>query len=378
MSITVLNNGSLPETIRAAVLRKPRTLEVTEVPLWPIESYNDTDLVLIKVKSCGICGSDLRYFMGENPWAQHTLGKYVPNPPNIVPGHEFAGDVVAVIDERNKDILGKRVVPISWKPCEKCIYCRTERQHLCPNTIHAGHGQGWGDLDYYPGAYCEYVPAWGKKCYEIPKNITYDEASMMDVLTVCTRVANRGEIKQGAPILIMGCGPAGNGIAQIVRFLGAGKVIVTGRSDITLNLAREQKFDVIIDTKDKTDAQVRDMVMRETDGYGCATVFDSIGTEASFKLSLSVLDKGGIFVNMAVREDIISFSGMDISAERNITTSSNARIHDYPATLSWLANGKLEVSSWISNITLEEVPETFQGLIDKKKARQYFKVVINP
>src|ERR1700749_2403300 len=97
----------LPETLPAAVLRSPRRLEILEIPQWPLESYGDPDMVLIRVAACGVCGSDFRYFVGENPWAQHTLGRFVPNAPNIVLGHEYAGTVVAVLGEHNRRLLGK-------------------------------------------------------------------------------------------------------------------------------------------------------------------------------------------------------------------------------------------------------------------------------
>ena len=178
----------LPEGIKAVVLEKPEVLKVKEIPMWPIESYEDPDMVLLKVKACGICGSDLRYYKGENPWSQHTLGKHIPSPPNIVLGHEFTGDVVAVLNKKNEYLLGKRVAPVCSKVCGRCIYCRTGRENLCPDTIHLGHGQGWGKQAYYPGAYSEYVPVWAKNCYEIPDNLSYDESAMMDILAVCTRV----------------------------------------------------------------------------------------------------------------------------------------------------------------------------------------------
>lgn len=374
----ILNKEKLPKKLKAVVLEKKETLKVKEIPLWSLKSYKDSDLVLVKVKSCGICGSDLRYFKGENPWAQHTLGKYIPNLQNIVLGHEFSGDVVAVLDEKNNHLLGKRVAPVCSKVCGVCIYCRSGRENLCPNTMHIGHGQGWGNLDYYPGAYTEYVPVWAKGCYEIPENLSYDEAAMMDILAVCTRVANQGRIKQGGTVLIMGCGPAGNGISQIARILGAGKVIVTGRSDLTLNLARRQKIDLVIDTKGKNEEQIKKIIMKETNRCGCSSVFDSIGTKESLTLGLSVLDKGGTLVNMAIHNESIEFNGMAIGAERTITTACNFHLHEYPITLSWLAQGRINVDGWISNITLDDVPKIFRELINRKKGRKIFKVVINP
>ncbi len=82
--------------MRAIVLRKPRQLEMVEVPRPALTA---PEHVLIEVKACGICGSDLRYWAGENPWALHTLGRHVDNPRNMTLGHEFAGVVVSLCSE---------------------------------------------------------------------------------------------------------------------------------------------------------------------------------------------------------------------------------------------------------------------------------------
>ena len=76
--------------MKALVLKTVETLEVMDVPMPVLQP----GLVLVKVGKCGICGSDVRYFHGENPWAKQTLQKEIPNPPNIILGHELAGIVV--------------------------------------------------------------------------------------------------------------------------------------------------------------------------------------------------------------------------------------------------------------------------------------------
>ncbi len=370
----ILDGHKLPDEIEAVILEKPETLKVKQIPIWPFESYGDTDLVLVKVEACGICGSDLRYFKGENPWAQHTLGKHVENPPNIVLGHEFSGTVVAVLDEKNEHLLGKRVAPVCSKVCGVCRCCRTEREHLCPNTVHTGHGQGWGKQDYYPGAYSEYVPVWAKGSYEIPESLPFIEASMMDILAVCTRVANQGNIRQGETVLILGAGPAGNGIAQISKMLGASKVVMIGRSQITLDTARDCGFSDVIDTKTVDD--VEKAIGDQLGPGGAMTVFDSIGSEWSIKMGLRLLDKAGTLVNMAVHDSEVTLNQMELGSERSIVTACNFRAHEYPTTLNWLIEGRINVKPWIQTVKRTDVPETFLKLLDKKRGRQFFKVVI--
>jgi threonine dehydrogenase-like Zn-dependent dehydrogenase len=363
----------IPDRMRAAVLEAPGKISLRDIPVWPIESYGDPDMVLVKVEACGVCGSDYRYFAGENPWAMHTLGRHVDNPPNIVLGHEFAGEVVAVLDERNARLLGKRVAPVCSKVCGTCPECLAGRTQLCPNTIHMGHGQGWGKRDYYPGAYAEYVPAWGSGCYPIPDGITYGEAAMMDILAVCVHVATQGAIQPGRPVLMMGAGPAGNGIAQAARVLGASRVVVTDIADAALEAARRRGFDAVADARGRSP---RDLTAQLSaiapDGFG--SVFDSVGGEESFDLGLSLLGRKGTLVNMAVHDLAIPVNFLRLGSERRITTSSNFATGDYPWALSWLESGRFVVKDWLTEIKLEDVPDVLAKKSDA--GRGAFKLVI--
>jgi len=97
--------------MKAAVLSTPQKLEIQEIPIPKLEFGQ----VLIKVRKCGICGSDLRYFKGENPWSLHTLGIRRDNPPNTVLGHEFSGEVVEANDRSSNYLLGKKVAVLAYR-----------------------------------------------------------------------------------------------------------------------------------------------------------------------------------------------------------------------------------------------------------------------
>lgn len=371
--MAMITKRILPSKMKAIVLEAPRRLVGRDIPLWPIEAYSDPDMVLVKVEACGICGSDYRYYTGENPWAMHTLGRHVDNPPGIVLGHEYAGEVVAVLDPKNESLLGTRVAPVCSKVCGACPDCRAGRTQLCPNTIHMGHGQGWGKRDFYPGAYAEYVPAWGASCYAITDDLTYGEAAMMDILAVCVHVAHQGGIQPGRPILMMGAGPAGNGIAQAARNLGAGRVVVTDVADAALDTARRRGFDAVIDARGKSpQALAAELTALAPEGFG--SVFDSVGGRASFELGLALLGRKGTLVNMAVHDLDFPVNFVRLGSERRITTSSNFATGDYPLALSWLAAGRFAVKDWLAGVRLDDVPAVFAE--DNAVRRGAFKLVI--
>lgn len=372
----LITNQDIPRTMKAVVLEGPRKLTCREIPIWPVESYNDPDMILLRVAACGVCGSDFRYYAGENPWAQHTLGRHVDNPPNIVLGHEFSGEVAAVASERNRHLLGKRVAPICSKTCGTCSECASGRTQLCPNTVHLGHGQGWGKRDFFPGAYAEYVPAWASGSFIIPDNLSYEEAAMMDILAVCVHVAHQGEIQAGRPVLMMGAGPAGNGIAQAARHLGASRVVITDISDTALDMARKQGIDEVVDVRGKSGAQIsNELTSYAPEGYG--SVFDSIGTRESFDIGLSLLGKSGTLVNMAVHDQEMPVNFLRLGSERRITTSCNFATGDYPIALSWLETGRFAVKDWLNVVKLEDLPMVFAEVDSKSSQRQAFKMLVS-
>jgi threonine dehydrogenase-like Zn-dependent dehydrogenase len=369
----IKTSEQIPSTMSAVVLERSRTLTLKQIPTWPIESYGDSDIVLVKVAACGVCGSDFRYYEGENPWAQATLGRYIENPPNIVLGHEVAGEVVAVIGSRNAHLLGKRVAVLDWKSCGTCAPCRSEHSNICSHMIHLGHGQGWGEQPYYPGAYAQFVPAWGASCLEIPKNISYGEAAMMDILAVAVHVARRGNVKPGEPALVMGAGPAGNSIAQVVRHLGASPVVITDRAETPLELARKRQIDNVVDVRNKLSQEVAAEVLAlAPDGY--ASVYDSIGTDESFKLGLEATSTSGTMVEMAVHDSNVNINFLKLGSERCVTTSCNFEPKDFPIAMKWLESGRFFVRDWITGIGLKDVPRRFEQAMST--GRGAFKLLI--
>lgn len=367
----------IPATMPAGVLVGPRQLEIKEIPVWPLSDYGDSDLVLIKVAACGVCGSDFRYYAGENPWAQHTLGRFVPNPPNIVLGHEYAGTVVAVLSEANRQLLGKRVAPVCSKVCGRCADCLDGRTRLCADTVHMGHGQGWGEREFFPGAYAKYALAWGSTCFPISDALPFSHAAMMDILAVCLHVAEQGNIQPGRPVLCIGAGPAGNGVAQVALNLGASRVLLLERSSAAIDIAANQGVGTVVDVSNLSDsdlaARLRDFA---PEGFG--TVFDTVGSAESLNLGIRHLGKAATLVNLAVHDKEIPLNFLRLGSERRIVTSCNFEVGDYPRALAWLGSGRLRVDEWLTPVALSDVPEWFERVTKAPQEKGAFKLVIDP
>ena len=355
----------------AVVLERPQTLTRMEVPK---PALTDPTHVLIKVGACGICGSDLRYYRGENPWALHTLGRHVDNPPNIIMGHEYAGTVVEVNDRAYEHLLGKRVGAQPFKVCGTCTYCRSGHENICPDTIHLGHAQGWGTLDFYPGAYSQYTLAWGDLCYPMPDTMSFAEAGMADILCVGVHASGRAGIQPGSSALCIGGGPAGVAIALVALVRGAEKVYVSDPSAICRKVAGQYPGLVPINP---TTEDVAGLVREQAGESGVAAVFDSVGTAPTFSLGLSLLQPSGCYVNIAVHDEMANVNLAALGTERRATTSSNATNSDVVTAYEYIYGGKVDVKPWLTHrFPLSEFTEAFRLLLADEK--QAFKAILVP
>lgn len=355
----------------AGVLKSPGKLEVEKIDVFSMADNQ----VLIEVKACGICGSDIRYFHGENPWALHTLGTIKDNPPNIVLGHEFAGKIVQVGSKKNEELLGKNVAVICFKTCGKCEECKNGADNLCKSTIHIGHGAGWGIQKYYPGAMAEYCLGWPELCFPVPDGFPLEEVAMMDVIAVGVHAVKQAAVRKGSTLAVIGAGPIGNAIMQAAFALGADKVWISDIYDKAIQIAQECGASRVINSKiEKFDR----IIMEETYDRGVDAVLDTVGSVETFQAALSVLAPGGVLVNMAVHGNELSFKGTAIGSERCVKSSCNFKIDDFELGLKSLLERKLNVKPWITHrVSLSGFPESLRMLEEKEK-HGAFKIIVDP
>lgn len=349
--------------MRALVLRAKEQLEVMEVPMSSLEDGQ----VMVKVSKCGICGSDIRYFHGENPWAKQTLQKDIPNPPNIILGHEFTGTVVGVKDSGDQFLIGKRVGVNTFTTCGRCRYCRSGRENFCKQTRHLGHGQGWGQMNFYPGGMAEFCPVAAGQVYELPPHVSDEQATFLDPLIAALHAVAVGEIHMLDQVVILGAGPIGLLIAQLVRVRGAGQIYITDLSCRNLAVAQELGAHHAVNVAGSK-SSLGDLVMQTTGGCGVERIFNTVGSSESILESLRLLDNAGILVLMATRDREIRFPSLMISGERTLRTSSNARFSDFPKALGLLAAGLVKVEPMVTHrFALSRGLEAFEVACDKER-----------
>jgi len=351
----------------AAVLTGPGNLSVERV-LIPEPA---ADEVLCEVVACGICGSDLRYLAGENPWAKHTLGVETPNPPDMILGHEVAGVV---------EMDGRRVRAgmLAFRTCGHCPECRRGAVHLCRDTAHLGHGAGWEDRGVNPGGMAEFMPIWRDNVHPLPEHVSFDQATFLDGLGVAVHAVNRAGIRAGDRIALLGAGPIGLLVMQVALVDGAAEALVSDLYDAALSCALELGAEAAIDGRQASPDAVAEDLLARTDGRGVAAVFDSTGEIAVQQAALGMLAPGGTLMLMAGAADGLTLSTREMAGERVVTTSSNNLPEEFERGLELLASGQVRVEPMITHMfDLADAPRAFEVAADKHRTGA-IKVIIHP
>jgi 2-desacetyl-2-hydroxyethyl bacteriochlorophyllide A dehydrogenase len=206
--------------VKAAVFRAPLEVAVEDVE----EPRADAGGIVIDVRACGICGSDLHLF---------TTGKAIAA--GQVMGHEFAGQVIAIGDEVTGIAVGDRVAAMPLVPCWDCPACRRGDVQLCVRAFTPGIGFG------LPGAFAErlHVPGarLGKTVFRLPESVGYDGGALLEPLAVAVHAVRRSGVQPGATAVVLGLGPIGQLVARVLRAGGVEAVVGVERSEFRRQFA---------------------------------------------------------------------------------------------------------------------------------------------
>lgn len=219
--------------MKALVKKKSeKGLWLEEVPM-PIAGEND---VIIKIKQTAICGTDIHIYQWD-AWAQ----KNIPVPMHV--GHEFVGTVYQIGKSVSGLNVGDRVSGEGHVVCGHCRNCRAGTRHLCINTKGVGVN--------IPGCFAEYLCIPAVNVFPLPKEVSDDEASILDPLGNAVHTALSFDLV-GEDVLITGAGPIGIMAATVCKHVGARKVVITDMNEYRLNLANKLGIENTVNIKNKT------------------------------------------------------------------------------------------------------------------------------
>ena len=258
--------------MKEVVVTKPLHYEIREVPIPEPEA----DQVQIKLMACGVCGSDIHIYKGENPNSRYPL----------IPGHENVGIVTKVGSDCKKIKVGDHVVIDYVMRDNTCWQCRHGRGNVCEHVLVRGSGTDGGWREYW----CVEEPY----VYKISDSIPWKDAALIEPLAIGEHCTTRARIAEDDVVFVFGTGTIGTIVAQACKLKGAKTVICCDISDTSLERAkRDFGADYIINSK-KEDVIAR--VKEITEGHGCTVAFDA----ACFPGSLTFIMQPGIVCNVAL------------------------------------------------------------------------------
>ena len=361
-----------PAETRALVLEAPETVHVQTVPLPP----PGADEVVLQTLACGVCGSDLRYFVGDNPWAQHTLGHQAPIDWNrTILGHEACARIVQVGADVSPSRIGEVVVVQAMHPCGVCAECQAGNRNLCKMCHHLGHGGGWPegyDRPFFPGAMADSFLYFADECLPIPQSDALpEEFALADMVGVAVHAFGRAKqvrargLPSGAKGLVIGCGQVGLSIAQVAKAQGVHAVGVdTGA--VPRRIAGEVGISCAASLDDGIASGPFD------------AIWDTVCTPETLATGLSRLAPGGVAVLLAPHEMNWGIAPLSVGGERTVTTSCN---FDPPADLGeairLIGSRAVDMRPYITRrVALSDAPQAFADLHTHRD--RDFKVVISP
>lgn len=246
----------------------------------------DAGEVIIKVKRCGICGTDLHEYTDGPQVMWETTHPVTGDKPPIIMGHEFSGDIVELGEGVEGWNVGDRVAIMPLLSCGKCYFCLRAMQHLCEKYACTG-------LQWYWGAFAEYCKAKVYQLNRIPDNVTYEQAACIEPTALAMYGIHRSGMKAGDTVFIAGGGPTGVLSIMCARAAGATKIYA---SEVAPK-RRQRLLDFgATDAFDPTKQDVAKEVKARTEGRGTDIVIECSGNESAINDCFEVLKKRGMYV----------------------------------------------------------------------------------
>ncbi len=329
--------------MKALVLEEYRKLVYKDVPdpeILPCE-------VLVKVKACGICGSDVHGYDG-------STGRRIPP---VIMGHEASGVIVSTGQEVRNWKAGDRVTFDSTVYPLNDWFTLEGHYNLSDNREVFGVSPGTYRRN---GAFAEYIAVPQHILYPVPGSVTFEQAAMVEAAAVAQHSINISGIKTGNSCVIVGAGTIGTFILKLLVIAGAGRIAVIDSNPASRSRASDLGADLVLSADDTGLAK---KIMDLTSSRGADISFEAVGNNEAFNTAINNVRKGGTVVLIGNTSSIVEFPLQKaVTGELRILGSCAIR-GEYEIILELLEKGRLCVDDQIRAVApLSEGPDWFEKL----------------
>ena len=343
--------------MKALLLQEYRKLTVTDMPEPEVGARD----VLVQIRACGICGSDIHGFDGSS-------GRRIPP---LIMGHEASGVVAGMGGEVTKVKEGDRVTFDSMVSCGECSFCERGQMNLCDDRRVLGVSCD----DYRQhGCFAEYAVVPEHIIYSLPDNLPFEHAAMIEPVSVAVHAVKRTPIAKGDTAVVVGTGMIGLLVVQALKAAGCGQIIAVDLADEKLALAQTLGAELGINPK-ITDAVAA--IREATGGRGADVAMEVVGATPTVQTAIEATRKGGhvtLIGNLAPKVDFPLQSVVTRELTLHGTCGSNG---EYPECIDLLASGAIQVEPLITaKATLDEGAEWVDRLYAAEAG--LMKVILQP
>jgi L-iditol 2-dehydrogenase len=342
--------------VKALTLKEYNRFALEEAPEPPLRA----DSVMVAVKACGICGSDVHGMDGSTGRRQ----------PPIIMGHEAAGVIVRTGDSVQGWEAGARVTFDSTIYCGTCEFCRQGRINLCDQRRVLGVSCG----EYRQhGAFAQFVAVPQRVLYRLPDAMPFEHAALTEPLSIAFHAVRRAGANTYDHAVVVGAGLIGLLLVQTLRRAGCKRILAVDVAPEKLALAKKLGATEAV----KSGPEALREIMDSTEGRGAETVFEAVGIPPTVDLAVRSARKGGTVTLVGNVAPVVEFP-LQICVTRELSVyGSCASCGEYPACLEALAKGEIEAAPLLSAVApLEDGAQWFERLYRKEPG--LLKVILQP
>jgi len=290
----------------------------------------DADEVLVRIRGCGVCGTDLHIHEGE-------FGPRFP----LIPGHEFAGEIAAVGGEAGDWQVGARVVANCNRACGHCFYCRRGQFLRCENLVAYGIQMA--------GGFAELLRIKASELFAVA-TLPWREAVMVEPTACAVHGMDVLGVRPGADVLLFGAGPTGQVLAQLLKRNGAARLVVAAPKGPKLALAERLSADRVV-AVDRHDPRAHRAALREISANGFDYVVEATGAPEMCGEAVLQARRGGTVLIYGVYPEAATFAvnPFDVFRREITIKGSFAQIHDFARALAYLESGEVKVGEIVTD-----------------------------
>lgn len=339
--------------MKAAVFYGKHNLKIEELAI----PHPNSDEVVIKVKACGICGTDVHIYNGDEGAAA--------TPSGTVLGHEFSGEIIEVGENVKKYNIGDRVCVDPNKMCGECYYCKNAIGHFCEEMIGIGTTVN--------GGFSQYCVVPQSQVYKIADSITFNEAAMAEPVSCCIHGIDLCNIQLDDIVLVIGCGMIGLIMLQLAKIKGAKKIIAIDVNDEKKHIVTQMGADIYINSNKEN----IDEILQKNNITRISKVIECVGKIETMEQAIKYAGKKSIVLlfGLTAPNDALLIKPFEIFKKEIEIKASYINPYTQEKAIELINNKKIDVSSMIYEIcSLDQLPE----ILGNKQKLNKGKIIINP